>query len=351
MRAAVIRIIAALAMILTMISAWAIPAAADDDPCTFYPQTGHSICNGFRTYWENNGGLAVFGYPVSDEKTENGRTVQYFERERFEYHPEFKGTFYEVELGLLGDEEVTSRGIGDQPQFQSAANKGGTYMNGHNVSSLFTWYWEHLGTGGTKASFAQSLAIFGYPISEEYWDPVTKVTTQYFERARFEYHPDLAQPYWTELGLLGKGLMGPDQGAQNNAPIVDTGNGQMRVVIAGDGNKCAWNFTYTAQVPDGATLDFPHCGEMRIRGNGDVKITVTPDTAGYATSDHLSWWPRGDGGQVSILKRDGSWTGFISVKDAGKGVDFAQNGGQRKFEVNMSGGSISFLIGSGTGGL
>jgi hypothetical protein len=28
--------------------------------------------------------------------------VQYFERNRFEYHPEFAGTRFEVQLGLLG---------------------------------------------------------------------------------------------------------------------------------------------------------------------------------------------------------------------------------------------------------
>jgi hypothetical protein len=33
---------------------------------------------------------------------ENGRPVQYFERNRFEYHAENAGTRYEVLLGLLG---------------------------------------------------------------------------------------------------------------------------------------------------------------------------------------------------------------------------------------------------------
>ena len=35
---------------------------------------------------------------------ENGYSVQYFERNRFEYHPEFAGTPNEVLLGLLGSE-------------------------------------------------------------------------------------------------------------------------------------------------------------------------------------------------------------------------------------------------------
>ncbi len=38
------------------------------------------------------------------EKLEDGNTylVQYFERARFEYHPEHKGTPYEVQLGQFG---------------------------------------------------------------------------------------------------------------------------------------------------------------------------------------------------------------------------------------------------------
>ena len=54
------------------------------------------------------GELARFGYPISEEHQEldpeSGKlyTVQWFERARFEYHPENAGTPYEVELGLVG---------------------------------------------------------------------------------------------------------------------------------------------------------------------------------------------------------------------------------------------------------
>ena len=38
----------------------------------------------------------------------DGKTylVQYFERQRFEYHPEYKGTRYEMLLERLGAEQV-----------------------------------------------------------------------------------------------------------------------------------------------------------------------------------------------------------------------------------------------------
>ena len=63
-------------------------------------------------YWQQHGGLPVYGYPISEAFQEvspnDGKTylVQYFERQRFEYHPENKGTRFEVLLGRLGAEQV-----------------------------------------------------------------------------------------------------------------------------------------------------------------------------------------------------------------------------------------------------
>jgi hypothetical protein len=75
---------------------------------TYFPESGHTLGGAFLNYWLANGGLAVYGYPISEEVEEvsptDGQTylVQYFERNRFEYHPEAAGTPYEVQLGLLG---------------------------------------------------------------------------------------------------------------------------------------------------------------------------------------------------------------------------------------------------------
>src|SRR5438552_4158889 len=56
-----------------------------DSPPT-YNETGKTLRGSFRAYWEQNGGLAQQGYPISDEFRERSRvdgkvyTVQYFER-------------------------------------------------------------------------------------------------------------------------------------------------------------------------------------------------------------------------------------------------------------------------------
>ena len=82
------------------------------------PQTGHTLGGIFKTYWEQHGGLAQFGYPITEEYQEvsltDGKTytTQYFERARFENHPENKGTQYEVLQGLLGREMIKLLGVG-----------------------------------------------------------------------------------------------------------------------------------------------------------------------------------------------------------------------------------------------
>ena len=80
-----------------------------------FPETGKCIRGAFLTYWRANGALRQQGLPISDEFPEtqapppagDGKTytVQYFERSRFELHPEFAGTPNEVLLGLLGSEQ------------------------------------------------------------------------------------------------------------------------------------------------------------------------------------------------------------------------------------------------------
>ncbi len=93
------------------------PRPAPGDPGErYFAETGHAIRNSFKAAWERAGGLATFGYPISDEflepNPEDGQSyvVQYFERNRFEYHPELAGGPYEVLLGLLGNDALRARG-------------------------------------------------------------------------------------------------------------------------------------------------------------------------------------------------------------------------------------------------
>ena len=87
---------------------------------SWFPETGHTLRGRFRARWEATGGLAVYGFPVSEEFEErnpdDNRTyvVQYFERNRFEHHPENAGTPYEIQLSLLGRQLYSSWGVWPQ---------------------------------------------------------------------------------------------------------------------------------------------------------------------------------------------------------------------------------------------
>ncbi len=93
-----------------------VEAPPDTDDVDYFVETGHTLRGGFRTYWWNNGGLPVFGFPISERITEVSKTdgkeylVQYFERNRMEWHPEFEGTEYEILLGHLAREILIDRG-------------------------------------------------------------------------------------------------------------------------------------------------------------------------------------------------------------------------------------------------
>jgi len=179
----------------------------------FFDATGHNLSGVFKAYWEQNGGLAQFGYPKTEPFREvnpsDGKvyTVQYFERNRFEYHPENKGTKYEVLLGLLGNQLTETRRAKQEQPFQSVANPGSTAQlyfpeTGHTLSLSFKKYWEQNG----------GLSFYGYPISEEFQeinpDDGFTYTVQYFERNRFEYHPEnKGTKYEVILGLLGNTLL------------------------------------------------------------------------------------------------------------------------------------------------
>jgi subtilisin family serine protease len=181
------------------------PIAAPDLPDgRYFPEVGHTLRQPFLGYWEAHGGLPIFGYPISEPFAEvnaaDGKTyiVQYFERNRFEYHPEFAGTPDAVLLGLLGREVTAGRTFDPVAPFTSDATRRYFPATGHSLQGAFLRYWQTRG----------GLALFGYPISEEFLEanPADgKVyTVQYFERNRFEYHPEFAgTPYEVLLGLLG----------------------------------------------------------------------------------------------------------------------------------------------------
>ncbi|MGN6701109.1 MAG: cellulase family glycosylhydrolase [Thermomicrobiales bacterium] len=209
-------IVAALvvATVLTPLFAFGAPATAKADtppPSTtpmdpyFFPDTGHYLSGRFRQYWYDHGGLYVFGLPITKtymEKSTDGNLylTQYFERARFEYHPE-NNYPYDVLLTLLGNVAIQGR-EGEQP-FQpvpDAQAPGGAYspQTQHNIDPDFLSFWNQYG----------GLQNFGFPKSEAFQEKNAAdgntYKVQYFERERMESHPEATDPkYKVLLGLLG----------------------------------------------------------------------------------------------------------------------------------------------------
>jgi hypothetical protein len=80
-----------------------LPADPPIPGCRFFRETRQNLCDPFLSYWNRQGGLARFGYPISSQFEETIGSwrgpVQFFERRRMEYHVEYGGA---ILLGLLG---------------------------------------------------------------------------------------------------------------------------------------------------------------------------------------------------------------------------------------------------------
>ena len=207
------------ALVLLALPIWqAAPAQAGPAPepaapsagFAYFPQTGHNIGAKIKRFYDANGGLDIFGLPLTEMFTEDGMQVQYFERARFELHPELPPEFH-VSLTLLGSYFTQGR---SEPAFQwLVASPGGDRHffpeSGHTLGGVFRTFWQQRG----------GLPVFGYPISEEFTEvnPLDgqPYLVQYFQRARFELHPEHAgTPYEVQLGQLGRQLLNERPAAQ-----------------------------------------------------------------------------------------------------------------------------------------
>ncbi|HEY8599006.1 MAG TPA: polysaccharide deacetylase family protein [Thermomicrobiales bacterium] len=180
-------------LLLTLVA----PRAAHPDVAAaarsqFFTQTGHNVADPFLRFYEQHGGLMIFGLPLTEAFNEGTLTIQYFERARLEWHTDYS-VGRQIAIGQIGRELSATR-IEDAPFRRLAGPTGGMYFpeTGHSVRGGFADYWRANG----------DVTVFGYPLSEEFTEmlpDVGPVTVQYFERARLE----LLTPTRVGLGLLG----------------------------------------------------------------------------------------------------------------------------------------------------
>jgi dipeptidyl aminopeptidase/acylaminoacyl peptidase len=188
-----------------LVSPQPLPTPQDRPHC--FAETGFCVTGAFRDYWETNGGLASFGYPIGEPHVEQHEgwtgVVQWFERDRFEDHGSAG-----IMTGRLGVEVLAAQGHSweEFPQVDSAPH-GCVFFREtrHSLCDSFLTYWQTHG----------GLARLGYPISEAFLeqphDSAAQLPVQYFERRRMEFHGDLAgTPFAILLSRLGAQLR-PDR--------------------------------------------------------------------------------------------------------------------------------------------
>jgi hypothetical protein len=188
----ILLIIAALSALL--------PIAAQAQPAQrCFAETDFCISGAIRAYWERNGGLPVFGYPIGEQHIEQiehwSGPVQWFERDRLEDHAD-QGLG--VMAGRLGAAMLDLSWTPWQDFPGALATPAGCMFfpeTSHSLCGPFLAYWR--ANGG--------LERFGYPITEPHSELIEgqSYSVQYFERRRMELHPELTgSPVL--LGLLGR---------------------------------------------------------------------------------------------------------------------------------------------------
>ncbi len=160
-----------------------------------FRETGHTLAYAFREFYDRQGGLPIFGYPLTEVFVEDGQPVQYFERARFEWHADLAL----VQAGHLG--RWAAAAFTDHPAFAPlpAAPADADFFpeTGHSLTGAFRTFWW--ANGG--------LPTFGFPLSEPFEqidEQGQPRLVQYFERARFEWHPQNPPRYQVLLGHLGR---------------------------------------------------------------------------------------------------------------------------------------------------
>jgi Tol biopolymer transport system component len=341
-------LLAGIGLLLLCLGAAAGPAAAQAQERCF-AETGYCIAGRIRDYWEQNDGLRVFGLPISpqEETVIEGKPVeaQWFERNRLELHPTNASPF-DVLLGRLGSELVVEQQI--SPMTETARPDCQFFPETQlNVCADFLRAWQAYGLefGDPGVTDAESLALFGLPITPEMQARLSDgntYTVQYFERARFEYHPDNEPPYDVLFGLLGH----ERQAGNTTAPAVPqgqlafvsdrTGNQEVYVMQA-DGSGLVNLTSHPADdtqpvwSPDGSRLAFVsnRDGEasvyvMQADGSQPTRLLAQPASS-------PAWSP--DGSRLALLIRDGEpphpdfFTSIATVQVDGSGLrvvtDFA----------------------------
>lgn len=180
--------IACLVMALSIL-----PVQAQAPETRYFAETGFNVSGEFLEFYDQNGGLAIFGYPLTREYPEDNPVIQCFQRVRLEKRLDGAGS-QTVTIALLGEELGYRQPPIPEAEIPPENHPDKLYFaeTGHTVSFAFLKFFrEH---GGVD--------IFGYPISEWIIEANGRIV-QYFQRGKMEWYPENPPGQRVQLGMLG----------------------------------------------------------------------------------------------------------------------------------------------------
>ncbi len=175
------------------------PAGVNDPTKRYFVETGHYIQGEFKNVWEGPGrGLALYGYPLTEQfqefdvRDKTNKTVQYFERFRFEFD---KAGL--VRTSLVGYDAIEGRYF-PPGRFLPTTNSQQYFdETKHTLRGAFFDFWRKNG----------DLTRYGFPITEEFTeksDDGRETVYQYFQRAKLAFDP---QTKVVTISLLGREVL------------------------------------------------------------------------------------------------------------------------------------------------
>jgi hypothetical protein len=182
------------------LSTWGPGGAQSSADTQYFAETGHNVKGDFLSFFKAaKDPVLLFGYPMTEQITsKDGTTVQYFQRARFELHPELPEK-RRVQLTALGRAMYR---LGSQQLNIDNPAACQLFTTGFRVCFAFLDFFQ--ANGGA--------AQFGNPISPfEFQD---NLIVQYFEKARFEWRadrPEGQRVVITDLGRLYFDQLGENQ--------------------------------------------------------------------------------------------------------------------------------------------
>jgi hypothetical protein len=171
-------------LILAILLAARGTAYAQSTDVQYFAETGHSIKDVFLKFYNAaSDPKLVYGYPITEQMiSKDGKTVQYFQRARFE---------------LAGNQTVQLTPLGTltyKPTSPLTINNPNACKLFNNIPVCFDFLKFYEASGGP--------AQFGNPISP--FESSSKIIVQYFEGVRFEWRADRPEGQRVVISDLGR---------------------------------------------------------------------------------------------------------------------------------------------------